>query len=58
MTLDIMRIKIINYVKERTWSLSWYSGDQLLHLMEMFNAQYCRDTLVQLLWRIAIMREN
>ena len=27
-------------------------------LMEMLNAQYCRDTLVQLLRRIAIMSEN
>ena len=26
--------------------------------MEMLNAKYCRDTLVQFLWCIAIMSEN
>ena len=26
--------------------------------MKMLNAQYCRDTLAQLLWCIAIMSEN
>ena len=37
----------------------WRSaGDQLEQLMEMLKARYCRDTLVQLLRRIAIMSEN
>ena len=61
MTLESMRTKIINHGKERTWSLSGYSGDQLWQvwqLMEMLNARYCRATLVQLLRRIAIMSEN
>ena len=43
MTLRSMRNDIINRAKEGTWSLSWYSGDQLWHLMEMFNARYGRD---------------
>ena len=56
MNLRSMRLEIINHVREKTWSLSWYSGDQLWQLME--NAQYCRDTLVQFLRRTAIMSEN
>ena len=58
MTLDSMRTKIINHAKERTWSLSWCSGDQLWQLIEMLNAQCCRDTLAQLLRRIVIMSET
>ena len=58
MTLRSMRNEIINHGKERTWSLSWYSGDQLEQVMEMLNARCGRDTLVQLLRRIAIMSEN
>ena len=50
MTVGSMRSKIINHV--------WYSGDQLWQLMEMLTALHCRDTMVQLLRRIAIMREN
>ena len=58
-TLRSMRTDIINHVNGRTWSLSWYSEDQLWQLMVMLNARYCRrDTLVQLLRRIAIMSEN
>ena len=38
MTLRSTRAEIINYVKERTWSLSLYSGDQLGQLMVMLNA--------------------
>ena len=45
MTLGSVRTKIINHGNERTWSLSWYSGDQLWQLMEMLSAQYGRDTL-------------
>ena len=55
MTLRSMRPEIINHVKERTWSLSWYCGDQLWQLMVMLSARCCRDTLVQFLRRIAIM---
>ena len=58
MTLISMQNEIINHVSEKTWSLSWYSGDQLWQLTEMLNARYCRDTLVQLLRHIAIMSEN
>ena len=58
MTLRSMRNEIINHVREKMWSLSWYSGDQLWQLMEMLNAQYCRNALVHLLRRIAIMSEN
>ena len=58
MTLRSTRTVIINHVREKTWSLSWYSGDQLGQLMEMLNARYCRNTLVQSLRRIAIMSEN
>ena len=58
MTLRSTRNGIINHVTEQTWSLSWYSGDQLRQLMEMLNAQCCRDALVQLLRRISIMSEN
>ena len=46
MTLRSMRVEIINHVKERTWSLSWYSGDQLWQLMVMLNARYCRAAQV------------
>ena len=46
------------HAREKTWRLSWYSGDQLWQLMEMLNAQCCRNALVQLLRRIAIMSEN
>ena len=35
MILRSMRTKIINHVKERTWSLSWYCGDQLWQLMDV-----------------------
>ena len=56
MTLRSMRNDIITHVREKTWSLSWYSRDQLWQLMEMLNARSCRDTLV--LRRIAIMGEN
>ena len=55
MTLRSMRIK--NHAKERTWSLSWYSGDQLRQLMEL-NAQYGRDTLIQFLEHVASTNEN
>ena len=55
---DFERTEIINHVKERTWSLSWYAGDQLVQLMVMLNARCCQDTLVQFLRRIAIMSEN
>ena len=58
MTLRSMRNEIINHAKERTWSLSWYSGDEQEQLIEMLNARYGRDSLVQLLRRIAIMSEN
>ena len=58
MISENMRTKIIHHGKEKTWSLSWYSGDQLGQLMDMLNAQYCRDTMVQLLRRIAIMSKN
>ena len=58
MTLRRMRNEIINHVREKTRSLSWYSGDQLWQLLDMLNAQYCRDTHVQLSRRIAIMSEN
>ena len=37
MTLRSMRKDIINHAKERTWSLSWYSGDQLWQLIEMLS---------------------
>ena len=55
---DFERTEIINHVKERTWILSWYAGDQLVQLMVMLNARCCQDTLVQFLRRIAIMSEN
>ena len=55
--LRSVRNEIINHAKERTWSLSWYSGDQLWQLMEM-NARYCRDTLVQFLRHVASTNEN
>ena len=58
MTLRSMRNETINHAKEKTCSLSWYSGDQLWQLIEMLNARYGRYTLVQLLRRIAIMSEN
>ena len=51
MTLRSMQTEIINHAKEKTWSLSWYSGDQLGQLMEVLKARYCRDSLVQLLRR-------
>ena len=57
-TLRSMRTEIINHAKERTESLSWYSGDQLGQLMGILKERYCQDTLVQLLRRIAIMIEN
>ena len=58
MTSRSMRNDTINHAKERTWSLSWLSGDQLEQLVEMLNARYGRDTRVKLLRRIAIMSEN
>ena len=57
-TLRSMRNDTINHVREKIWSPSRYSGDQLGQLMKMLNAQYGRDTLVQLLRRIAIMSGN
>ena len=44
--------------REVTCSLSCDSGDQLWQLIEMLNARYGRDTLVQFLRRIATMSEN
>ena len=41
-----------------TWILSWYSGDQLLNADRDVECTVCRDTLVQLLRRIAITSEN
>ena len=58
MTPRSMRAEIINHVKEKSRGLSWYSGDQLWQLMLMLNARYCRDALVHLLRRIAIMSED
>ena len=52
-----MRIKIINHAKEKTWSLSWYSGRHLGQLMEL-NAQYDQDTLVQFLQHVTSTNEN
>ena len=50
MTLRNMRDKIINHVRERTWSLSRYSGYQsgyqLWQLMVMSSTRYCRNTLI------------
>ena len=57
MALRNMRTKIINHAKERTRSLSWFSGDQVWQLVEM-NARYCRDTLVQFLRHVASTSEN
>ena len=57
MSLRCMRIKIINHAKEKTWSLSWYSGDQLSQLMES-NALCGRDTWVQFSQHVASTNEN
>ena len=58
MTLRSMRNEIVNHAKERTWSLSWHSGDQLWQLVEMLTARYGRETLVQLMLRISIKSKN
>ena len=58
MTLGNMRAKTINHVRERTRSLSLYSGYQLGQLMVMSSTRYCRDTLVQFLRHTAMMGEN
>ena len=57
MTLRSMRIKIINHSKEKMWSLSRYSGDQLGQLM-MSNKRSLRGKLAQFVRYIAIMSEN
>ena len=57
MTLRSMRIKIINRPKEKMWSLSRYSGDQLKQLMISNKRSSC-GKLVQLLRYNAIMSEN
>ena len=57
MTLRSMRTEIINHAKEKRWSLSWFSGDQLGQLMEIEGTVLSRY-LVQLLRCIAIMSEN
>ena len=56
-TLRSARIKIINRPKEKMWSLSRYSGDQLRQLM-MSNKRSLCGKLVQFLRYIAIMNEN
>ena len=58
MNLRSMRAKSINHVKERTWSLSRYSGDQLWQLMMVMLAWFCRDSLEKVSRRIAIMSED
>ena len=47
----------INHVKERTWILSWYSGDQLWQLMILNTRSFC-GKLVQFLRHIATMSEG
>ena len=44
-------------VTERTWILSWYSGDQLRQLM-MSNTRSLCGKLVQFLRHVVIMSEN
>ena len=56
-TLRSMRIKIINHSKEKTQSLSRYSGDQLEQLMIPNTWSLC-GKLVQFLLYNAIMSEN
>ena len=53
----VQQPSVINHAKERTWSLSWYSGDQLWQLMEL-NALCGRNALVQFLQHVANTNEN
>ena len=52
-----MRADDIDHVKERTWILSWYSGDQLWQLMMLNTRSFC-GKLVQFLRHIATMSED
>ena len=52
-----MRADDIDHVKERTWILSGYSGDQLWQLM-MWNTRSFCGKVVQLLRHIATMSED
>ena len=52
-----MRADDINHVKERTWILSGYSGDQLWQVMMLNTRSFCVK-LVQLLRHIATMSED
>ena len=54
MTLRSMRTNIINNSKEKMWSFSRYSGDQLM----LSNKQSMRGKLVQFSRYIAFMSEN
>ena len=47
----------LDHVNERTWILSWYSGNQLWQLMVLNTRSMC-GKLVQFLRHIAIMSEN
>ena len=57
MTLRSMQIKIINHPKEKTRSLSRYSGDRLRQLMMSNKRSFC-DEFVQFLLYITIISEN
>ncbi len=47
----------IDHMKERTWILSWSSGDQLWQLMMLNTRSFC-GKLVQFLRHIATMSED
>ena len=47
----------LDHVNERTWILSWYSGNQLWQLIVLNTRSLC-GSLVQFLRHIAIMSEN
>ena len=57
MSSRTMQNDVLDHVNERTWILSWYSGDQLWQLMVLNTRSLC-GKLVQFLRHVASTNEN